>query len=385
MSEGVFVVNQVKFIYFQCQNASILNDFGQKASKLASCEIVELGFKKMLFLFFKDPLSIFFDRHSIDVYKYYQNNFLKGTIRLPSLFFTKLIFVFYDFFYKIKTRLLYGYLENCFKKGDFDAVIMWGGSFSPQTILIDLCKAYKKKTLFFENSPLPKKIQADIKGVNYRCSLSKDPNFYKSINFREDEVMPLEIGFRRSKVKFNKKFNLPKEFIFVPFQVPNDSQILDFSPWIKDMRCFYDVLLKSARKNPKIHFVIKEHPNFRIKLCNKVETVENIIFANAYDTKDLIENSQAVMTINSSAGVESLVLSKKVIVLGLANYSLEGLVLKAQNEEELNEILLKLNSWCYDEELRVSFLKFFYNRFLVSGDYRNLTNETVEKALKKMN
>ena len=378
-------MSPTNFVHFKCRNTKKLDLVAEKVSQLESCRITKLGSTKLFITFLKNPLAVFFDSSPKKSIEYYRNNLMKTVIRLPFVFSLFPLRFIYELTFKIKTRLTYRYLESFFKTEKFDAVLIWGGSYLPQTVLIELCQKYNKKTLFFEVSSLPKKIQVDPEGVNYRASLSRDPNFYKTIDFNNSESVPDEIGFRASKIKSNDRTSdLPNNFIFVPFQVPSDSQILDFSPWIKSMEHFYEILLKIAKERPDLQFVIKEHPSFKLKIVNKVEDIKNITFSNFGETKELIEKSDAVMTINSSVGLEGLILSKKVIVLGLANFALENLVLIANDDTELLRVLDELGEWSYDEELRVSFLKYFYNRFLIDGNYDDLSDSTVKAALNKV-
>ena len=103
-------------------------------------------------------------------------------------------------------------------------------------------------------------------------------------------------------------------------------------------------ILSEIAENLKIHIIFKEHPSSKKDYPNlhKIAShLEYVDFANGYPTQELIEKSEAVITINSSVGVESLLFNKKVITLGNAFYNIEGIVKNAKDKEELIEILKK--------------------------------------------
>lgn len=379
------MIQNTKFIHFTCRNTKKLDLVVSKLSQKQKCITIQLSFMQLFLLFLKNPTVFLKFSGKKPVFEYYKNNYLKTIIRLPTLFSISPLRWAYKLSFDIKTKLIYCFLERVFKTRSFDAVLIWGGAYLPQTILKELCEIYKKQTLFFEVSSLPGKIQVDPQGVNFNSSLSRSPNFYKNLDFTHTETLPTEIGFRSSKLTHSKALaELPENYIFVPFQVPSDSQILDHSSWIKNMVHFYEVLDEVSKLRPSVTFVIKEHPSFKLSIQGRVSKNENIKFANSYETKKLIEDSSGVITINSSVGLEALILSKKVIVLGQVNYDLEGLVLRASNINELSKALGDINSWKFDNDLRKSFLRFFSNRYLVHGDYDNLNFETVEKCLSKL-
>src|SRR5690606_6201479 len=115
------------------------------------------------------------------------------------------------------------------------------------------------------------------------------------------------------------------------------------------------------------HFVIKEHPSFPLSIRKDVEAHPRIVFANQENTRKLIEQSEAVITVNSTVGIEALLLQKKIITLGQAHYDVEGLVLHADSDNALVDAFERLQHWNFDPELRQKFLAYVYNVFLIHG------------------
>jgi capsular polysaccharide export protein len=149
--------------------------------------------------------------------------------------------------------------------------------------------------------------------------------------------------------------------------VDYDSQILLYSPWIEDMRALFNLIEEIAQYGD-YHFILKEHPSSRKNyedLHQRGEKNDNIYFVNGYSTQELIEKSSAVLTINSTVGIEALLFKKRVIVVGNAFYTIEGITKKAKDKTELIEIVECLNSWHVNEKLIENFLKYLYYEYLI--------------------
>ena len=229
---------------------------------------------------------------------------------INKIAFTLLAYWNYLRYYKIINR-------------SYDQIMVWNGTLFRQAIAIEIARLKGIKTLFAEIGVLPNRVTIDQKGVNFLNSVPRDRNFFESYSC--DQSLPNELIPRNPKnaKKFAnvKKIGLPNNYIFIPFQVDYDTQILVNSPWIQSMDMLFDLIEHLAIKLPNINFVFKEHPS-SIKdyphLHKKADQILNIFFANGHPTQDLIINSDAVITLNSTVGIESLLFKKRVIVLGNA-------------------------------------------------------------------
>ena len=250
----------------------------------------------------------------------------------------------------------------------YDAMLLWNGGKCRQRVAIEIAKLYGIKTIFFENGLLPNRLVLDTKGINAENSVPRDRDFFE--NYSNDLELPDTLSPRRPKNQ--KKFEtslepLPKEFIFVPFQVDSDTQIITNSRWIQNMREFFDIIEKLSLVTD-YQFIIKEHPSSSRNyddLHERVKGIENLRFANGYATQELIEKSLAVITINSTVGVESLLFQKRVVVLGDAFYRIDGVTKRADNQEMLEEVITNLDSWSFDNVLVEKFLKYLYYDYLI--------------------
>jgi capsular polysaccharide export protein len=254
-----------------------------------------------------------------------------------------------------------------------------------QHIALEIAKQKGIKPVFVESAFLPGRIVVDPKGVNFYNSVPRERKFFE--NYKNDKPLPKELIPRkpRNAKKFAalKKEPLPERFIFVPFQVDYDTQILLFSPWIKNMEDLFFTMHNIAKKL-HINIVFKEHPSSRKEyphLHKIAKESEFLQFANAYPTQELIEKSEAVVTVNSSVGVESLLFYKKVITLGDAFYNIDGIVKHANSDKELEDILSSLQNWHVDRKLIENFLKYLYWDYLIEGDFDEFDIKKIDRIL----
>lgn len=240
----------------------------------------------------------------------------------------------------------------------------------------DRLQSLKKENLF--------KV-ALIKGVSMLANkIGLHPNYYTHITFYE-AVKYFIFKFLFSKMK-NESLELPKEYVFLPFQVSRDTQIFYNSSNIKTMGEFLDIVYKSVyevnnRTGRNIHIIVKEHPedisrnNYK-ELKHKYTNNENVTFLKKYNMKKLLDHSLAVITINSTVGIEALSRHKKVITLGEALYNIDGVVNKCERPDELTEVLLNTLNSHVNIELIDKFL--YYLRFIyqIEGTIRTRSIQT---------
>ena len=305
--------------------------------------------------------------------------YAKTNLKIPKIFLK----IYFKLFSYINFMRYYAALDEKYTK-----MLIWNGGKFRQRIALEVTKIKKIKVYFFENGLLPNTIVFDNKGINYENSVPRNQDFYKS--YSSNIALPTELVPRIGKsreVFTGEKEILPKKYIFVPFQVDYDTQIISNSHWIKNMRMLFDVIENVAQKS-EYHFVLKEHPSSGVEyldLYTRVNNIENISFKNTYSTQELIEKSLAVITINSTVGIESLLFHKKVIVLGDAFYNIESLTHEARCVEDLLSIVEVIESIKIDIDIIDNFLKYLYNDYLIPKDdesYKIICQKLVEKKEK---
>ncbi len=304
-------------------------------------------------------------------------------------FIAKIGFGQFRFFIKLGyTFLAYFDYMRYFRAIDsrYTHIMVWNGVLFRQSIAIEIAKLYNISPIMVEVGLMPNRIVVDTKGVNYLNSVPRDREFFE--NYSDNRPLPTDLIPRNPKnaKKFanTQKIELPKKYIFVPFQVDYDTQILLYSLWIDSMERLFDVVEKLADELD-ITFVLKEHPSSKKDyplLHKRAKSNKNLLFANGHTTQELIQNSQAVITINSTVGVESLLFDKRVIVLGEAFFAIDGITKSAKSFNELKSILSSLDSWKFDKALVEKFLKYLYYEYLVEGSFDDYNKAQIEKIEK---
>ena len=154
------------------------------------------------------------------------------------------------------------------------------------------------------------------------------------------------------------------------------------------MRHFFDVVENMTEVLPTdVKFVIKEHPSCVVDYADLHERAKasgRIVFANGNSTDELVRKAEAVMTINSSVGIEAMIHKKKVIALGQAFYAGYGFAKAASSSIELTQILKDLASWHVDEALTRQYLTYLYNVYLVKGGWRKPSEEHLAEVIRRI-
>lgn len=278
---------------------------------------------------------------------------------------------------------------NLLNKENPNIVILWNGNKLPNQTVALAAKMSQVKLYFYENGLLPNTTSLDPQGVNEASSVSRDPGFY----FNEKiETLPIfeppELIAREQHKKRQKGnvIDLPERYIFVPFQVPHDTQVVCFSPWIDSMESLYDEVMLAVNQlgDPTLKIIFKEHPSWHKHFDGLYQKDMNAIFANHNDTEQLISGAEAVITINSTVGLEALQLGKKVITLGEACYNIEGLVLACKNRSELADHLTQLDHWQPDLNLRNNYFRYLQYVYCVDGSWKKCTSEHVLAVNKRL-
>ena len=312
-----------------------------------------------------------FLRSDIDTEEILSQKFREVDVKYKNLLKRRL----YKTFLRLQIPFVVAAVSRAIEKEDPDCVLFWNGKKFHQAIGVKVAQRYGKQCAFFENGLLPNTTQFDFQGVNASNSVPREKEFYHRLRLPAACRLPQKLQPRisRKRVETSGAYPLPKHYIFVPFQVAYDTQIIQHSPWIKDMVSFFDLICALAQKSGYT-FVIKEHPSDRVSDYSALRkrAPSNVLFTQE-NTQKLIENADAIMTINSTVGIEGLLFQKRVIVLGEAFFAIDGIVKTAGNSDELSEILQDLDSWQPEKVLIEKFLKYLQCIYLIPDSWRHPT------------
>ncbi|GLQ35433.1 hypothetical protein GCM10007939_17160 [Amylibacter marinus] len=236
------------------------------------------------------------------------------------------------------------------------------------------------RCLYVEHAPLPGKLSLDRQGLNYTNSLPRNADFY--IRWAKEHRGTIDLHWRKAKQNITARkaragyqsgltdtLSKDERFVFIPLQVPSDTQIRVFGGWVQSVENMLDVLARSAAHLPEgWHLRIKEHPSsdvsFGVMLREMAENSHGRIRVdNQTDTFEQVEKSGAVLTINSSVGLEAMFFEKPVITLGQAFYGFSPLVHCADSAQSLADLLASVAQLKTDPTLRSAYLNYLLNEY----------------------
>jgi capsular polysaccharide export protein len=269
-------------------------------------------------------------------------------------------------------------VKRIISSGHFDMILLWNDMKWHQYLIKKIAFEINVKTMFFENGTLPNTVTFDSVGVNFNNSVPRDQAFYLNRLVKSENLNGSEL----------KAIKIEDGYIFVPFQVDYDTQIISHSPWVQNMEDFYWVLDRLVTSLPKtLTIIIKEHPKSARNYDYLHYKNPRIKFYNSEKTDTLVLNSLMVMTINSTVGLESIINNKPVLVLGNAFYSIKGLCETAKSEQELIRKIYDVTE--PNENIKKSFISYL-KEYYVQGDWRapslehiKLIEQRIYKELEK--
>jgi capsular polysaccharide export protein len=289
---------------------------------------------------------------------------------------------FFEFIKSIESKLLYTSYHDQLLNRKVEQLVIWNGLKFRQRIAVIAAKKLSIPCCFIERGALPGTTTLDLKGINYLNSVPRDPAYYKNRNLTNTLVT--EIPEAENSV------GLPDNYIFIPFQVNVDSQITMFSPWIENMFSLVELLLEveDVLGDSMPNVILKSHPSCEQcyqELFEKITKVSKKIFViNDVETSVLIKDSSSVITINSSVGMEALLMRKKVIVLGKAFYNIKGITLSAGSTDELIENIKRVPNWEPNEYLTSSFLDYLKCEYVVKGSWHKPNLEHFQNMAQRL-
>jgi len=192
-----------------------------------------------------------------------------------------------------------------------------------------LYDGYRKEMLF-----------VDANATRFRNSLPKNVDFYQNL-----QLEPHEIN------------NNSENTILVLLQKDDSLEVMLDSPFVKNQK----YLLATVSNLSKVH------PNYKFIIFNsdvEFHNTENVIFSQD-DFADLIPNAKAVITINSTQAMYAFEYDKPVVLFGNAFYAMNGLTIPIASEQEISDIISKIEEFEFDSSLAHKFIAFVQHYYAV--------------------
>ena len=270
----------------------------------------------------------------------------------------------------------YNYSRRYFRKRQDHVALCWQGLTGTRRAFMMGAIDAGADTLFAELAPFKGYRTLDPLGVNAEGSVPQDREHFDNVVVRTDLLTEVRDGFqarvsRRSDVE--QSGELPSDvgkFIFVPLQVPNDSQLILFADWVQSASGFIAAIAEASQSLPEgWHLRLKEHPSSRISLTRQIRKAiaggARITLDNQTDSFEQLKASSAVLNVNSSMGLQAMFFDKPVITTGRAFYALPGLATHASSQKRLNEILSRADDLTYDSAFRARFLTWLLTTYYI--------------------
>lgn len=281
---------------------------------------------------------------------------------------------------RLKTRayaLQYNWFRHHFETHPDAVAVAWNGLTGTRRAWMAAAQDTGTPRIYMERAPLPGRVTVDHAGINQINALPRDISFYRA--WAETEPDGRGDGWRRLKTMLTARPPKTRSdvgqgaaedgladtpFVFCPLQVPDDTQIKLFGGWVKDMRRFIDVLELAAGALPDgWHLRFKEHPSSKIPLEEALAQAVaaqpgKIVVDNGTDTFQQVAASRAVVTLNSSVGLQAFWFDRPVLVLGEAFFRMPELVTPVDSVTALFRSFADIAHLTYDAGARDVFMNY---------------------------
>ena len=275
---------------------------------------------------------------------------------------------------KILYASIYKLVEKLINEKKIGVTFIWNGKGITSLPISDVAEKYNFPRVYLELSNLPGKLFVDPKGVNALSLLYENIDLLKNYEASEFQYQAWMIEYlkykrnnpvipqvNKSYIKHNwlyiidylsckssitpvsgdytllRKFYtklridplkyysydlaLSTDYVFLPLQVDSDTQLV-FNSSLSNIDAIKIAYNLSVSKS--LELIVKPHP----ASFNKKETIEILTLKKKLgfsitnkNSFDLVNNAKEIVTINSSVGLDGLILDKKVSFLGQSFYS----------------------------------------------------------------
>lgn len=270
-------------------------------------------------------------------------------------------------------RLQYNGARALFEANRDAVAVAWNGLNGTRRVYMDGARDAGARTLYFELCPFPGRVTVDPCGVNFHNGLPRDATFYRawaSENGSESWRNLRETITARARatprIESAADRPLTEPFVFVPLQVPGDSQLRLFGGAFRTVETVIEVMAEAARSLPDgWHLRLKEHPTSPVAFGDMIDRLKHpkLVLDNATDTFAQVAASRAVVTVNSSVGLEAMFFEKPVVALGECFWAIPGIADRCPTPETLSAALADPATLSFDRAARAAFLSFLADAY----------------------
>ncbi|MCO4889692.1 glycosyltransferase [Cupriavidus sp. WGtm5] len=265
------------------------------------------------------------------------------------------------------------------RESGFDRVVFHNPYANPRMrVLYDLVRTNRFPFLVVERGALPDSVFFDPCGFNADSSSYAPERWDKELSnekraatllyiqrvISDDETLEAQSP-RLGAGSLRKKLNIGRgKRVLVAFlQRPTDTVIENFMGPMGSYENFLRLLARlpfALRQDWEL--LVKQHP-----LETDVVDIPGAINVDQYNTKDLLDLSDAMIAVNSGVGVLGLAFGKLVLHCGQAFYGAHGLTYQVSDESDAVAVL---NGCKPDFEKSLRFLSYLINDFYSFGKFK---------------
>lgn len=278
-------------------------------------------------------------------------------------------------------RLQYNAYRRLFEGQPNAIAVTWNGLAGSRCVFMAAARDAGVPTLFLERGPLPETVTTDPIGVNFRNGLPRTGAPYRAWLAAHPEAdgiwKPLGERLRQRPPSVRHQQGrrpappLSEPFVFLALQKQGDTQLRLFGRHCRGVEETVAYVLQAARQLPKgWHMRVKQHPSDHELFPGLLDKVGDlpVYFDNETDTMSQVRASRLVLTVNSSVGLEALLLERPVATMGDAFWALPSIVANGREPETLAQLLAAPEAFVADAADRNALLS-----YLVAEYYPRLT------------
>ena len=257
-------------------------------------------------------------------------------------------------------------------------VITWNGGLLCQWALAAVGRHYDLPTFFVERGLFPDTFFVDPQGVNFAASVAGDRWPPASLPAPSDDDLSIlqrqlddyerhgqsvvNAGVSESADKIRSALGIPIDarVCLFPLQIELDTNIRRFSPLFENMADAVVALENALKAVPGVYLIVKPHPENILDQSLVAERLDSrVCLTTDFDLYSLLHLCDAVVTINSTVGLEARSLGKPTVTLGDSIYSGKGFTVDLRSMGDLMDDLRRVFSTIGDSPEGQSFLEAF--------------------------
>ena len=264
-------------------------------------------------------------------------------------------------------------LLHLFEQRGISGVMVWNGYRGRRGLLTLAAQHAGLRVVQFERCAYPGFVQAGLGGTNAGAahllgeafaSTAPDPEIIDWFAASQRQRPKRGLLGRLSPAQRDTGSTpaaLPDRFIYCPLQVAADTQLTVHGGWVEDMPAFIGAVTEAARSLPSdVAVVFRPHPSCAVGQAQALQRAaassDRVRVIADGSSAALLARSAAVVTVNSSVGLEAFAYDRPVVTLGQSFYGGRGLTHEVQDQTALAAAFKGLGDLSFDADRRRRFL-----------------------------